>query len=239
MHDHWEEVYVVQGDLVVGNDKQGKGGQQCFAATYACRPPGAAPRPVHLPRRLHPPRDPLLRLLLRPALSTSNRSATAASSTSARSASTTSPRIPRSATPRSSIAAIYDMKRADPSLVRGEGGAVQQLLPESEDARGSGQANRAPPRDRAHEPRPARPLARPRVELRHRHGDEPVGVRQVCRRICIALLREHAPRGPLRRVRRAAAAGGAESRVLPEARTCRCRRCAWCARTTTAWSSRA
>ena len=40
MHDHWEEVYVVQGDLVVGNDKQGKGGQQCFAPTYACRPPG-------------------------------------------------------------------------------------------------------------------------------------------------------------------------------------------------------
>ena len=40
VHDHWEEVYVVQGDLVVGNDKQGKGGQQCFASTYACRPPG-------------------------------------------------------------------------------------------------------------------------------------------------------------------------------------------------------
>jgi hypothetical protein len=40
VHDHWEEVYVVQGDLVVGNDKQGKGGQQAFAPTYACRPPG-------------------------------------------------------------------------------------------------------------------------------------------------------------------------------------------------------
>ena len=40
VHDHWEEVYVVQGDLVVGNDKQGKGGKQCFAPTYACRPPG-------------------------------------------------------------------------------------------------------------------------------------------------------------------------------------------------------
>ena len=40
MHDHWEEVYVVQGDLVVGNDKQGKGGEQSFAPTYACRPPG-------------------------------------------------------------------------------------------------------------------------------------------------------------------------------------------------------
>lgn len=40
VHDHWEEVYVVQGDLVVGNDAQGKGGKQCFAPTYACRPPG-------------------------------------------------------------------------------------------------------------------------------------------------------------------------------------------------------
>ncbi len=30
----------MQGDLVVGNDRQGKGGEQCFAPTYACRPPG-------------------------------------------------------------------------------------------------------------------------------------------------------------------------------------------------------
>src|SRR6185295_8587058 len=36
VHDHWEEVYVVQGDLVVGNDKQGRGGQQSLAPTYAC-----------------------------------------------------------------------------------------------------------------------------------------------------------------------------------------------------------
>src|SRR5205807_5832820 len=40
VHDHWEEVYLVQGDLVVGNDDAGKGGEQCFAPTYACRPPG-------------------------------------------------------------------------------------------------------------------------------------------------------------------------------------------------------
>src|SRR5688572_4349144 len=40
VHDHWEEVYVVRGDLVVGNDRQGKGGEQSFAPTYACRPPG-------------------------------------------------------------------------------------------------------------------------------------------------------------------------------------------------------
>ena len=40
VHDHWEEVYVVHGDLIVGNDAQGRGGEQCFAPTYACRPPG-------------------------------------------------------------------------------------------------------------------------------------------------------------------------------------------------------
>jgi hypothetical protein len=40
VHDHWEEVYVVQGDLIVGNDAQGKGGQSSSANTYACRPPG-------------------------------------------------------------------------------------------------------------------------------------------------------------------------------------------------------
>ena len=52
VHDHWEEVYVVQGDLVVGNDQHGKGGQQCFAPTYACRPPG-----VHHGRRVERVRD--------------------------------------------------------------------------------------------------------------------------------------------------------------------------------------
>ena len=41
VHDHWEEVYLVSGDLIVGNDAQGKGGQACVAPTYACRPPGA------------------------------------------------------------------------------------------------------------------------------------------------------------------------------------------------------
>ena len=40
VHDHWEEVYVVAGDLIVGNDKEGKGGESFDAPTYACRPPG-------------------------------------------------------------------------------------------------------------------------------------------------------------------------------------------------------
>jgi hypothetical protein len=41
VHDHWEEVYLVTGDLVVGNDANGKGGRPFHAPTYACRPPGA------------------------------------------------------------------------------------------------------------------------------------------------------------------------------------------------------
>ena len=40
VHDHWEEVYLVSGDLIVGNDTAGKGGEPFEAPTYACRPPG-------------------------------------------------------------------------------------------------------------------------------------------------------------------------------------------------------
>lgn len=40
VHAHWEEVYLVSGDLIVGNDAQGKGGESFQAPTYACRPPG-------------------------------------------------------------------------------------------------------------------------------------------------------------------------------------------------------
>jgi hypothetical protein len=41
VHDHWEEVYLLSGDLTVGNDENGKGGENHLAPTYACRPPGA------------------------------------------------------------------------------------------------------------------------------------------------------------------------------------------------------
>jgi len=47
VHDYWEEVFLVTGDLAVGNDKQGKGGETFHPFTYACRPPGA----VHGPFR--------------------------------------------------------------------------------------------------------------------------------------------------------------------------------------------
>jgi hypothetical protein len=40
IHDHWEEVFVLEGDLTVGNDKEGRGGESFPAKTYACRPPG-------------------------------------------------------------------------------------------------------------------------------------------------------------------------------------------------------
>ena len=41
VHDYWEEVFLVQGDLTVGNDDKGKGGTAYPPFTYACRPPGA------------------------------------------------------------------------------------------------------------------------------------------------------------------------------------------------------
>ena len=41
VHDYWEEVFLVSGDLIVGNDKQGNGGEKFTGYTYAVRPPGA------------------------------------------------------------------------------------------------------------------------------------------------------------------------------------------------------
>lgn len=40
VHDHWEEVFLFQGDLIVGNDAKGEGGEKFEPPTYACRPPG-------------------------------------------------------------------------------------------------------------------------------------------------------------------------------------------------------
>lgn len=45
VHDYWEEVYQLQGDLIVGNDENGEGGESFGPNTYACRPPGAAHGP--------------------------------------------------------------------------------------------------------------------------------------------------------------------------------------------------
>ena len=53
VHEYWEEVYLVDGDLTVGNDGEGKGGESFPPGTYACRPPGTyacrPPGAVHGP----------------------------------------------------------------------------------------------------------------------------------------------------------------------------------------------
>jgi hypothetical protein len=41
VHDYWEEVYLISGDLTVGNDEKGEGGTAFAPNTYASRPPGA------------------------------------------------------------------------------------------------------------------------------------------------------------------------------------------------------
>ncbi|MDR2112966.1 MAG: cupin [Candidatus Accumulibacter sp.] len=41
LHDFWEEVFLVSGDLTVGNDENGEGGTPFSGYTYAVRPPGA------------------------------------------------------------------------------------------------------------------------------------------------------------------------------------------------------
>ncbi|WP_114912982.1 cupin [Acidibrevibacterium fodinaquatile] len=38
-HEYWEEVYLMYGDLTVGNDERGEGGESFAPHTYACRPP--------------------------------------------------------------------------------------------------------------------------------------------------------------------------------------------------------
>ena len=40
VHEYWEEVFLVSGDLVCGSDAQGKGGQSFTGPTYCVRPPG-------------------------------------------------------------------------------------------------------------------------------------------------------------------------------------------------------
>lgn len=45
VHDYWEEVFLIEGDLTVGNDAKGNGGKRFAPGTYACRPPGAAHGP--------------------------------------------------------------------------------------------------------------------------------------------------------------------------------------------------
>lgn len=41
VHNYWEEVFLFSGDLTVGNDEKGEGGEAFQPFTYAVRPPGA------------------------------------------------------------------------------------------------------------------------------------------------------------------------------------------------------
>ena len=40
VHTYWEEVFLLSGDLIVGNDEHGNGGEKFEGYTYAVRPPG-------------------------------------------------------------------------------------------------------------------------------------------------------------------------------------------------------
>ncbi len=41
VHDYWEEVFLVEGDMTVGANPDGTGGKAFSGYTYAVRPPGA------------------------------------------------------------------------------------------------------------------------------------------------------------------------------------------------------
>src|SRR6218665_2990413 len=45
VHDFHEEVFIVEGDLVVGCDAEGEGGEAFGPYPFACRPPGAVHGP--------------------------------------------------------------------------------------------------------------------------------------------------------------------------------------------------
>src|SRR3989442_963318 len=48
VHDYWEEVYLVSGDLIVGNDRNGKGGTRFGPAAKGRRGAVSARGPARL-----------------------------------------------------------------------------------------------------------------------------------------------------------------------------------------------
>jgi hypothetical protein len=50
VHDYWEEVFLVSGDLVEGEEGKGSGLKTYGPQTYACRPPGVAHGPFRSTR---------------------------------------------------------------------------------------------------------------------------------------------------------------------------------------------
>jgi hypothetical protein len=45
VHDYWEQVFLLSGDLIVGSDEQGNGGEKFQGYTYAVRRPGVSQGP--------------------------------------------------------------------------------------------------------------------------------------------------------------------------------------------------
>lgn len=50
VHRYWEEVYLIRGELIMGNDSEGQGGTLYAAPGYACRPPGTVHGPFASPK---------------------------------------------------------------------------------------------------------------------------------------------------------------------------------------------
>lgn len=50
VHEFHEEVFLLEGELVVGGNADGLGGETFRAYTFACRPPGAVHGPFASPR---------------------------------------------------------------------------------------------------------------------------------------------------------------------------------------------
>ena len=64
VHDFHEEVFLVSGDLVVGCDAHGNGGERFRRPHLRLSPARRAARPLHQPRWLRDARVPVLRLTL-------------------------------------------------------------------------------------------------------------------------------------------------------------------------------
>jgi hypothetical protein len=50
VHPYWEEVHLIEGELIVGCAPDGTGGQNFTPPCYACRPPGTVHGPFASPR---------------------------------------------------------------------------------------------------------------------------------------------------------------------------------------------
>ena len=61
VHEYWEEVFLVSGDLVCGSDDKGQGGEQFTGPTYCVRPPGVYHGPFTSKTGCYPAGNALLR----------------------------------------------------------------------------------------------------------------------------------------------------------------------------------